>query len=88
MSGFFLPPLLVLSPISSSSLFWLSWITMLPAYNQVDRPDNTITAKSEKADPKRVGLFLLNAKISSLLLDPLIFDVTQKGDSLPCRQSA
>ena len=45
-------------------------------------------AKSEKADPKRVGLFLLNSKIPSLLLDPLIFDVTQKENSLPCRQSA
>ena len=45
-------------------------------------------AKSEKADPKRVGLFLLNSKVSSLLLDPLIFDVTQKENSLPCRQSA
>ena len=65
-----------------------SRVTVLSVYCQVERPDNTITAKNEKADPKRVGLFLLIAKISSLLLDPLIFDVTQKGDSLPCRQSA
>ena len=45
-------------------------------------------AKSEKADPKRVGLFLLNSKVSSLLLDHLIFDVTQKGNFLPYQQSA